>query len=65
MEALANKENISVAEMVCKAITAFNPEDDLANMEESELFSLVAANLKEALAGTRKTRRHLDKTLKN
>ena len=64
MEALANKENTSVAEMVRKAITAFNPEDDLTNMKESELLSLVAANVKEALADTRKTRRHLDKTLK-
>jgi len=64
MEALAKEENASVAEMVRKAIAAFNPNNDLPNMEESELLSLVATSVKDALADTRKTRKHLDKTLK-
>lgn len=64
MEALAKKENASVAEMVRKAIIAFNPENDLSSMEESELLSLVSTRVKEAIVDTRNTRKRLDETLK-
>ena len=63
MEKLAKDENASVAEMVRKAIAAFNPDNDLSNMEESELLSLVSMKLQEAIIDTRNTRKHLDKTL--
>jgi hypothetical protein len=33
-------------------------------MEESELLELVSARVKEAVTETRKTRKHLEKTLK-
>ncbi len=63
MEKLAKDENASVAEMVRKAIAAFNPDHDLSNMEESELLGLVSVKIKEAIVDTRNTRKHLDKTL--
>jgi len=63
METLAKRENASVAELVRMAITAFDPDNTFSNMEESEMLSLVSANVKEALAETRRTRKHLDQTL--
>ena len=63
MEKLAKDENASVAEMVRKAIAAFNPNHDMSNMEESELLSLVSTRVKEAIVDTRNTRKRLDETL--
>ncbi len=62
MAAFAKQQNASVAEMVRKAITAFDPESP-GDMEESELLELVSARVKETLEETRKTRLRLDKTL--
>lgn len=44
------------------AIDAFNP-DVPAELEESELFDLVSARVKEAIANTQSTRKRLKKTL--
>ena len=58
IERLARRENTSAAEMVRKAIDAYNP-DLPDNMGESELMELVAARLKEAIKETADTRRRL------
>ena len=60
---LAEEKKVSAAEIVRNAITAYNP-DFSADIEESELLDLVCARVKEAVAETRKTRKHLEKTLK-
>jgi len=62
LEALAKQENTSAAEMVRKAIAAYNPGSP-TDMEESELLELVATRLKEAIEDTRNTRKRLDATL--
>lgn len=62
LETLARQENTSAAEMVRKAIAAYNPGSP-SDMEESELLELVAARLKEAIEDTRNTRERLDATL--
>jgi hypothetical protein len=64
LELLAKKEQTSAAEMVRKAIDAYNP--DLAQeMDESELLELVSSRVKEAIADTQTARRSLTKTFKN
>ena len=60
---LAEEKKVSAAEIVRNAIAAYNP-DVPAGMEESELLELVSARVKEAVTETRKTRKHLEKTLK-
>ncbi len=62
MTILAKQQNASVAEMVRKAITVFDPESS-DDMEESELLELVSIRVKEAFKQTRETRLRLDKTL--
>lgn len=62
IELLAKQENTSAAEMVRKAISAYNP-DVPADMKESELLELVLMRVKEAIVDTRNTRKRLDKTL--
>ncbi len=62
MTLLARQQNASVAEMVRKAITVFDPESS-GDMKESELLELVSARVKEAFEQTRETRIRLDKTL--
>jgi len=62
MTILAKQQNVSVAEMVRKAITVFDPESS-DDMEESELLELVSIRVKEAFKQTRETRLRLDKTL--
>ena len=59
---LAKQQNTSAAEVVRMAIDAFNP-DVPAEMNESELFDLVSARVKEAIAETKTTRKRLKKTL--
>jgi uncharacterized membrane protein len=62
IERLAKQENTSAAEMVRKAIDAYNPEIP-ADMGDHELMALVAARLKEAIADTVDTRRRVHAAL--
>lgn len=64
LELLAKKEQTSAAEMVRKAIDAYNPTIP-KDMDESELLELVSARVKEAIVDTQKTRSALTKTFKN
>jgi hypothetical protein len=59
---LAKKENTSAADMVRKAIDAYDP-DATGDLKDSELLELVSARIKEAIANTRKTRKQLEETL--
>jgi non-homologous end joining protein Ku len=58
IELIAKRQNTSAAEMVRKAIDAFNP-DAWSDMAETELLELVRSRVKEAIADTRKTRERL------
>ncbi|WP_319521687.1 hypothetical protein [uncultured Desulfosarcina sp.] len=60
---LAKNRNTSAAEMVRKAIDAYDP-DATGDLSESELLELVSTRVKEAIADTRKTRKQLERTLK-
>jgi hypothetical protein len=62
LQLLAKKQKTSAAEVVRMAIDAFNP-DIPEELNESELFDLVSARVKEAIADTRTTRKRLKKTL--
>lgn len=62
LKILAKKQNTSAAEVVRMAIDAFNP-DVPTDLDESELFDLVSARVKEAIADTVTTRKRLSKTL--
>ncbi len=62
LEILAKKQKTSAADVVRKAIDAFNP-DVPAEMNESELFDLVSAKVKEAIKDTQETRNRLKVTL--
>ncbi|MDJ0782765.1 MAG: hypothetical protein QNJ22_12395 [Desulfosarcinaceae bacterium] len=62
IERLARRENTSAAEMVRKAIDAYNP-DLPADMGEEDLMELVATRLKEAISDTADTRRRLNEAL--
>jgi non-homologous end joining protein Ku len=55
---MAKRRKTSAAEMVRKAIDAFNP-DAPEDMAEAELLELVAARVKEAIVNTQKTRARL------
>ena len=58
IELIAKRQKTSAAEMVRKAIDAFNP-DALSDMADSELLELVRARVKEAIKDTKKTRERL------
>jgi hypothetical protein len=58
IELIAKRQKTSAAEMVRKAIDAYNP-DALADMAETELLELVRVRVKEAILDTRKTRERL------
>jgi len=62
IKVLAKKQKASAAEVVRMAIDAFNP-DVPTDLNESELFDLVSARVKEAIADTATTRKRLKKTL--
>lgn len=62
LKVLAKKQKSSAAEVVRMAIDAFNP-DIPAEMNESELFDLVSARVKEAIKETQETRSRLKVTL--
>jgi hypothetical protein len=62
IELIAKRQKTSVAEMVRKAIDAFNP-DALSDMADSELLELVRARVKEAIMDTKKTRERLSAAL--
>jgi non-homologous end joining protein Ku len=63
IELIAKKQKTSAAEMVRKAIDAFNP-DALSDMAETELLELVRVRVKEAIMDTKKTRERLVSSLK-
>ena len=65
VDRLAKKNGTSSAQIVRLAVEAYNPDSDLATIDDNELMALVSSRLKEAIAETRKTRRKLDKTLKS
>jgi non-homologous end joining protein Ku len=58
IELMAKKQKTSAAEMVRKAIDAFNP-DGLSDMAETELLELVRDRVKEAITDTQNTRERL------
>ncbi len=62
LKLLADKQKTSAAEVVRMAIDAFNP-DAPTEMNESELFDLVSARVKEAIKDTQETRNRLKVTL--
>lgn len=62
LQNLAKQQNTSAAAVVRMAIDAYNP-DIPAEMDESELFELVSARVKDAIADTKATRKRLNKTL--
>ena len=64
LELLAQREKTSAADIVRKAIDAYDPNKP-KDMDEPELLELVSAMVKEAIADTQKTRSSLAKTLKN
>ena len=64
LELLAQREKTSAADMVRKAIDAYDPNNP-KDIDESELLELVSARVKEAIADTQKTRGSLAKTLKS
>jgi siroheme synthase (precorrin-2 oxidase/ferrochelatase) len=59
---IAKRQKTSAAEMVRKAIDAFNP-DALAEMAETELLELVRVRVKDAIKDTKKTRERLSSAL--
>ena len=63
LDRLAKNEGTSVAEVVRLAIDAYDP-DTATDMEATELMELVARRLKEAIEDTQKTRKRLNKTLR-
>lgn len=63
LQRLAEAKGTSAAEIVRKAIDAYEPHDE-DEMESPELMELVSARLKEAIAATRKANRQVAKTLK-
>lgn len=62
VQLLAKKQKTSAADVVRMAIDAFDP-DVPDELNESELFHLVSARVKEAIADTKSTRKRLSKTL--
>ena len=64
LELLAQREKTSAADMVRKAIDAYDPNKP-KELDESELLELVSARVKEAIADTQKTRNSLAQTLRN
>jgi hypothetical protein len=62
IELMAKKQKTSAAEMVRKAIDAFN-SDALSGMAETELFKLVRVRVKDAIKDTKKTRERLSSAL--
>lgn len=65
LDRIARNEGTSIAAIVRTAIDNYDPESAIfSDMEASELLDLVSAQLKEAIASTRKTNRTIDKTLK-
>jgi len=62
LKVLAKKQKTSAAAVVRMAIDAFNP-DIPEELNESELFDLVSARVKEAIKDTQNTRNRLNKAL--
>ncbi len=62
IELIAKRQKISAAEMVRKAIDAFNP-DATPDMADTDLLDLVRVRVKEAIKDTKKTRERLSAAL--
>ena len=60
---LAEKEGVSVAEMVRQAIDAYDPESPI-DLGYPELVELVSSQLKEAIVSTKKANKTVTRTLK-
>lgn len=63
LDRIAKDKGFSSAEVVRKAIEAYDP--DVEDMETPELLELVSERVKEAIDDTVKTRKRLNATLKN
>ncbi len=63
LETLSKAQGTSAAEIVRKAIDAYDP-DSFDEISENELASLVSERLKEAIKDTQITRRRLTRALK-
>jgi len=63
LERLAKHKKTSATAIVREAIDAYDPEG-FDTLKENELMALVSARLKEAIQGTRATRKKLNETLK-
>ena len=63
LDRIAKEKGFSSAEIVRKAIEAYDP--DVGDMDTSELFDLVSERVKEAIDDTVKTRKRLNEILKN
>ncbi len=62
IESIAKRQKISAAEIVRKAIDAFNP-DATPDMADTDLLDLVRVRVKEAIKDTKKTRERLSAAL--
>jgi hypothetical protein len=62
IELIAKRQKISAAEMVRKAIDAFNP-DATPEMADTDLLELVRVRVKEAIKDTKRTRERLSAAL--
>ena len=62
LKLIASREDQSEAEIVRRAIDAFDP-DAVDEMDAPEFVALVAERLKEAVKSTRAARRKMEKTL--
>lgn len=63
LQRLAEESGTSAAEIVRKAIDAYEPHEP-DEMESPELMELVSVRLKEALTATRRANRQVSRTLK-
>ena len=64
IELIAKRQKASAAEMVRKAIDAFNP-DATPEMADTDLLELVRVRVKEAIKDTKRTRERLSAALNN
>jgi len=62
IEKIANKKGTSAANIVRKAIDAYDPQNQ-DNTDQSDLMKLVALKLKEAIKTTKKANHNIDNTL--
>lgn len=63
LKSLAKREKLSQADLVRRAIDAYDPDNQFSNLEGSELIDLALLKVKEALTDTQKTRKALNAAL--